>query len=185
MPSPLGHALAGTAAAWFVQPPPSAGGSLPARLLRHASIFGAVAVLPDLDLLWGNHSGPTHGWGAALIAGFVAWALVRVSGWGGVPGWRAGLAVAASYGSHTLLDWMGQDSSAPIGIMALWPISREYFESDLHVFMAISRRYWREGFLAQNLAAVTREVLILVPVLAAVVAGSELRRLRSNRRSGE
>ena len=169
MPSPLGHALAGVAAAWLIQPPLPSPGRPSARLLPHALIFGAIAAAPDLDLLWGNHSGPTHGLGAALLAGLAAWVLVRMYRWGSVPAWRAGLVAAAAYGSHTLLDWMGRDTSAPIGIMALWPVSREYFESDLHVFMAISRRYWQDGFLAQNLAAVTREVLILAPILAVVM----------------
>lgn len=170
MPSPLGHALAGAAAAWIIHAPPRAGGRLDRpRLLRQAALFGAIATVPDLDLLWGYHSGPTHGLGAALVAGLVVWVAVRAYGWRGVPGWRAGLAAAAAYGSHTLLDWLGHDTSPPIGIMALWPASRDYFESDFHVFMAISRRYWREGFLAQNVAAVTREVLILGPILAGVL----------------
>ena len=174
MPSPIGHALAGAAAGWLIQAPRQIGGRVDARrLLRHAALFGGIAVLPDLDLLWGSHSGPTHGLGAALLAGLVAWVAVRAVGFGGVPGWRIGLAVAAAYASHTLLDWLGRDSSPPIGIMALWPVSDAYFESDLHVFMAISRRYWREGFVAQNVAAVTREVLILAPILAAVAAVRE------------
>jgi membrane-bound metal-dependent hydrolase YbcI (DUF457 family) len=164
MPSPIGHALAGVAGAWLIFPPGPHGLSA----LRHAAIFGAVAVAPDLDLVWGNHSAQTHGLGAALIAGLVAWTVVRLYRWD-VPGWQAALAVAAAYASHTLLDWLGSDSSPPIGIMALWPLSRDYFEADLHVFMAISRRYWREGFWVQNLAAVAREIVILGPVVAAAV----------------
>ncbi len=75
----------------------------------------------------------------------------------------------AAYASHVLLDWLGSDSSPPIGVMALWPFSRAYYESDLHVFMAISRRYyqgWR--FVTQNVLAVSLELVILVPVLALV-----------------
>ena len=42
-------------------------------------------------------------------------------------GSRAALVVAAAlaYGSHLLLDWLGDDTTPPIGIMALWPFSRE------------------------------------------------------------
>lgn len=179
MPSPLGHALAGAAAAWLVQPPARRAGRLDTpRLLRQAAVFAAIAVLPDLDLLWGRHSGPTHGLGAALIVGLVAWVAVQRRGWEGSPAWRIGLAAAAAYASHTLLDWLGRDTSAPIGIMALWPLSREYFESDLHVFMAISRHYRTEGFLRQNVLAVTREMAILVPIVAGVL----WIRVRRNRR---
>ena len=31
-------------------------------------LFGAIGVAPDLDLLFGVHSGPTHGVGAAMLA---------------------------------------------------------------------------------------------------------------------
>ena len=41
--------------------------------------------------------------------------------------------------------------------------------SRLHVFHAISRRYWLEGFWDQNLRAVAREVLFLGPPAAAVL----------------
>jgi inner membrane protein len=179
MPSPLGHALAGAAAAWLIQPPARRAGRLDTqRLLRQGAVFAGIAVLPDLDLLWGQHSGATHGLGAAIIVGLVAWVTVQRPGWQGVPGWRIGLAAAAAYASHTLLDWLGSDTSAPIGIMALWPVSREYFESDLHLFMAISRHYRTEGFLRQNVLAVTREIAILVPIVAVVL----WIRVRGNRR---
>jgi hypothetical protein len=67
-----------------------------------------------------------------------------------------------------LFDWLGSDTSLPIGIMALWPLSDAYFQSDLHVFDAISRRYWLPGFWAHNARAVARELAILVPLLPVV-----------------
>ena len=84
---------------------------------------------------------------------------------------RLVLAVACvlAYASHTVLDWLGSDTSPPIGIMALWPFSREYYESSLHVFMAVSRRIWQpERFWMQNLIALARELLILVPPLVVI-----------------
>ena len=66
---------------------------------------------------------------------------------------RLACAIAIAYASHTLLDWLGTDSSPPIGIMALWPFSRGYYESTWHVFMAISRRYWLPEFWTFNLYA--------------------------------
>jgi len=162
MPSPIGHALAGVAAGWFVDPP----AARDARgALRRAAIFAVAATAPDLDLLVGAHSGPTHGLGAAAIVGALVWIWGR--GRGGPR--TAPAAVAVAYASHTLLDWLGSDTSAPIGIMALWPISRDYYESRLHVFMAISRRYWLPDFWSYNLRALARELVILVPLVAAVI----------------
>jgi len=167
MPSPIGHALAGAAAGWMVRGTrlPSGSGS---HGWREAVLFASLGMAPDLDLLIGLHSGPTHGLGVAVLAAAAAW----LPGLAGPPVHnRLTLAVACvlAYASHTLLDWLGTDSSPPIGIMALWPFSREYYESGLHVFMAVSRRIHQPDlFWSQNLAALSRELLILVPIVAAV-----------------
>ena len=79
------------------------------------------------------------------------------------------MAVGCAYASHTLLDWLGSDSSPPIGIMALWPFSRDHYESQLHVFMAISRRYWLPEFWIGNLVALARELAILLPIVTVVL----------------
>jgi membrane-bound metal-dependent hydrolase YbcI (DUF457 family) len=151
MPSPLGHALGGLAAGWLV------GSRSPrSRSWADAASFAAAGVAADLDLLVGAHSGPTHSVGAAVIVGcFMYVARARP---------RFALAIGAAYASHILLDWLGSDSAPPIGIMALWPLSREYYESTLHIFFAVSRRYWLPDFWALNLRAVAHEVLVLVPI---------------------
>jgi len=174
MPSPIGHALAGVAAAWLVAGAPKAPrvadtlvGKVPATFLLDGVLFGALAVLPDVDLIAGAHSGPTHSVGAAAIVGVAALAIARQLG--ARHAGRLALACMAAYASHVLLDWLGSDSSPPIGVMALWPFSRAYYESDLHVFLAISRRYyqgWR--FVTQNVLAVSLELMILVPAIALV-----------------
>ena len=56
-----------------------------------------------------------------------------------------------------------------IGIMALWPFSRGYYESPWHVFMAISRRYWLPEFWTFNIRALGRELVILVPLAVMVL----------------
>ena len=160
MPSPVGHALAGLASGWLIRGNRIDGPD--GR--REAALFAGLGALADLDLLFGMHSGPTHGVGAALLAAAFAW-----SPWIPAPA-RAQLTLAVAcmlaYASHTLLDWLGSDTSPPIGIMALWPLSREYYESGLHVFVAVSRRIWQpETFWMQNLTALMRELLILVPPL--------------------
>ena len=153
MPSPLGHALGGAAAAWL------AGGRLRQGPYAEAIVFGAVAMLPDLDLLVGAHSTYTHSIGAVILATGVALSLTR----GRAP-WAA-VGVAAAWASHILLDWLGSDTSPPIGVMALWPLTDGFYQSSAFLFDAISRRYWLpQEFIWGNLRAVTKEILILGPI---------------------
>lgn len=162
MPSPIGHALAGIAAGWAVAPAEQTRASV----LRRAAVYGLVAAAPDLDLLFRAHSGPTHGLGAALIAGGMAWTFMGMRGTRDAR--RIACAIAAAYASHTLLDWLGTDTAPPIGIMALWPFSRAHYESPLHAFMAISRRYWLPEFWTYNFYALIRELVILLPIVGIV-----------------
>jgi membrane-bound metal-dependent hydrolase YbcI (DUF457 family) len=164
MPSPVGHALAGAAAGLAVAGVPA--GERPRAAWGRLAIFGALGMLPDIDLLIGAHRGPSHSIGATLVIGLAALALTRRPG--------ISLAAAAAYGTHTLLDWMGSDSSPPIGVMALWPLTTGFYESDAHLFYSVSRRYWMPGFVAHNLRALVWELVILVPTLAAVMAARGL-----------
>lgn len=157
MPSPIGHALGGAAAGWLAAAHPES--RSPHAWWKTGLAFAALGMLPDLDLLVGQHRGPSHALAAAVIVGLLAAVLTRRR--------QLSVAAAAAYASHALLDWLGSDSSPPIGIMALWPISREYFESNLHLFQAISRRYWMPGFLAHNVRAVAWELVVLTPLAAA------------------
>jgi LexA-binding, inner membrane-associated putative hydrolase len=182
MPSPLGHALGGLAAGWLIAGRPtrrasssSPGASPPARLrdrvarvlrdptlLQSVAWFGALGMLADLDFLIGRHSHHTHSVAAVALVGLAVLSLV---GW---RSWAVALAAAAAYSTHLLFDWMGHDTSPPIGILALWPVSDQFYQSSLHVFDAISRRYWLAGFWSHNLRAVAWELLVLVPVVALV-----------------
>ncbi len=134
---------------------------MPRRDVAVAAILAAVASAPDLDLLIHGHRGPSHSLGAALIAGAIALLTTRRPRWA--------IAVTAAWGSHVLLDWMGTDTRPPVGVMALWPFTREYYESGLHLFPAISRRYWLAEFWVYNLKALAVELLILGPIAALVV----------------
>ncbi len=131
--------------------------------VSQAVVFSVVGVLPDLDLLFGPHSGPAHSVGAAIVVAIMAW---------GVSGFRARpamtLAIFAAYASHIFLDWLGEDTSAPYGVMALWPLSHEYFMSPASLFPAITRRYWLAGFWEHNLRALVFELAVLAPVALAV-----------------
>ena len=156
--------MAGVIAAWLgdaVRPARRAWGPL---LLPAAC--AALAVLPDLDLVFDSHRTVTHSLGATvlvgLVAGGVAWRLRLPILW-------TGLVCGAAYGTHVLLDWLGKDAKPPIGIMALWPLSREYYKSSLDLFLEVSRRFDEPArMLAVDLRSAARELLVLGPI--AVVA---------------
>ncbi|MBI1876505.1 MAG: hypothetical protein HYZ58_08485 [Acidobacteria bacterium] len=155
MPSPIGHVLGGMAGGWLI-----GGGSSVSRTTSpwaDAAVFGIVGALADIDFLLGIHSQYTHSLGACgvVFAATLVWLRGSV---------RLALAATAAYGSHLLLDWLGHDGAPPIGIMALWPFTSTFYQSDLHWFMAISRRYWLSGFWPHNLHAVAHEIAILGPI---------------------
>ena len=166
MPSPLGHALAGVAVGVLAAgpralvralDPPAAKRPIDTAVLAMLP-FAALGMLPDVDLLFGVHSMYTHSIGAVVLILLAARAVTGR--------WRWALAASLAYGSHLVLDALGHDTTPPIGIMALWPFTSAYYQSDLHLFLPISRRYWVAGFLAHNLTAVAREVLCLLPLTA-------------------
>ena len=132
-------------------------------------------MLPDVDLLLGIHSGATHSVGAMFIAAAVAGAWARTAG----P--YVAAAAAAAYGSHILIDWLGADPSAPHGVMALWPLTREFHLSDAHLFLRVCREYWLADCWWHNLRAVARELVILGPLaVAAALAARRRRRIAAS-----
>jgi membrane-bound metal-dependent hydrolase YbcI (DUF457 family) len=143
----------------------------PDRQLSTAVLLGFAGAAADLDLLVGTHRGPTHSVTAALLTFAVVVLLTRNVRWGS--------AMSAAWGSHVLLDWLATDTSPPIGEMALWPLTRSYYESSLHLFPAISRRYWLAEFWTYNLKALAIELVILGPVVWLAT------RRWGNRRSGD
>jgi membrane-bound metal-dependent hydrolase YbcI (DUF457 family) len=157
MPSPVGHALGGLAAGCFVSR------RLDPRIL---ATFAAVGMLPDIDFLLPiQHRGPSHSVAAAAGA-FVVALLVLEFVWPTRHRFRLAVAVAAAYLSHTLLDWLGEDTWSPTGIMAFWPFSHAFYVSGLDLFNAVNRRYWVAGFWRDNAVAVMREIAILGPAAA-------------------
>src|SRR5262245_25247407 len=102
----------------------------------------------------------THSLGAAILAGLSVYLGTR----GRSP--RLALIVALAWASHVLFDWLGSDTTPPLGVMAFWPFSREYYFSNAFFFEAISRRYWLDNFISHNVWAVVKEIVILGPPLA-------------------
>ena len=159
MPSPVGHALGGIAA----------GRPFIGRSRRALWALAALGAAADLDLLVGAHRGVSHSIGAAIITGLVMFAVTRSARWG--------LAAAAAWGSHVLLDWLGADSWPPIGIPALWPFSDAYYRSPVAIFPSVSRQYWLGWrFVSFNALALAVELLVLLPIAWAVTRAVTARR---------
>jgi hypothetical protein len=133
----------------------------------------AAAVLPDIDFLWGRHNMETHSLGAAVMAGLAVFAWTRGRDL------RLAVLVAAAWASHVLFDWLGSDTTPPIGVMALWPFSADYYFAYAYWFEAISRRTHLPNFWSHNLWAVATELALLGPLtlLAAWWRGAWRRRV--------
>lgn len=160
MPTPVGHAIGGLAAALLTNSATRRAG-LPPVVFAAAA---AAAILPDFDILAGSHRTYTHSIGAVPIVWAIAWiCLLRAPHKA-----AAATAVAAGYASHPMLDWLGKDTSSPPGLMVLWPFSSRFYMSGLDLFDEVSRRYWLlNEFILGNMRAVGWEVLMLLPVALA------------------
>ncbi len=193
MPSPIGHALAGIIAGTLasavarIRPQAAitpgvivrAGNDTPGanvgggswrdallgpwrRLPADVRLFAWLGMAADLDFLIGRHSYETHSIGAAVLV------LAAIAAWSRTP--RLAVAGALAYASHILLDWLGSDTVPPIGIMALFPFTTDFYQSDLFVFDAISRRIWTWSTWVHNGGAVARELAILGPLVVLSLA---------------
>ncbi len=185
MPTPVGHALAGLATAWFSSLRRSRDAGPPQRRGPSARFWPHVPWPPRRPTSTSSSTRiarTRHSIGASLICGAVAWGVARRQrsrSWTpetpavratvvGYSGAAVGLTLGLAYATHVLLDWLGKDTAPPFGLMALWPFSSRYFVSGIDLFTEISRRYWlpRE-FIYGNLRSVGRELVILGPIAAA------------------
>ena len=133
MPTPIGHALGGIAAGAFIVRRTTAHVPVGARRIPVVLLFALLGLVPDIDFLLGGHRGVTHTLGATVAVGLLAAAFDRRP--------TVWLAAAAAYGSHVLLDWLGGDTVAPIGVMALWPFDHTFYLSPFHWFLPVCRQF--------------------------------------------
>ena len=79
--------------------------------------------------------------------------------------------VGAAYASHIGLDWLTADSSFPVGVMALWPFSTDYYQASLKwsVFLNVCRQIGDIQCWMNNGLALIRELTILLPATAALI----------------
>jgi len=172
MPSSVGHALAGAAAAWTADlvPGDRAWRTAPptASWYRRAGdgltlACAVLAAIPDADLLFHFHRTFSHSVGAVMIAGVAAaaWAVRRRA-----PVLRVALMCAAAYGTHIVLDWLAADTLPPYGLQALWPFSSGWFISGWDLFPQTERRrFLSAATMWVNTKAMAQELAILVPVV--------------------
>ena len=157
------------AAGWIISRPPVS----PRAALVQAAVLAAAGMAPDLDILIDRHRAESHSLGAALLVACAAalwrWPVADAR-------WRIGCVIFAAWATHPLLDALSHDTKAPIGIMAFWPLSREYFILPVELFGSITRRWHGPLFLLYNGLAVARELAILAPVAAVVWWRRNLRR---------
>lgn len=168
MPSPIGHALGGVAAAWAIEP------RADRRLIL---VCALLAISPDLDLFLPSHRTFTHSLTAVVIV-FIITAVVtgrvtRGSGFrvqrSAFRRWQIAVACAAAYATHLLFDWLGDDQLFPYGIQVLWPFDRTWYISGLRVFAPTERLHlttWPA--IKQNAAAIAQEIAIVGPIVAAL-----------------
>jgi len=172
MPSPIGHALAGVAVAWTADLLP---GDRAWRIAPQSASWyqragkgltltcAALGAAPDLDLLVGVHRTFTHSLTAVAFVGLFAAALAANAG---RPIARVALMCAGAYGTHLLLDWLGADNYPPRGIQAFWPVSLEWFISDVDLFPQTARQeLWTSASMWKNLRAIVQEMTILGPTV--------------------
>jgi len=180
MPTPIGHALAGIAAAWAADLVPGD------RAWRTASRFASwyaragngltlgcacLAVVPDIDLVFlpfnpQGHRTVTHSVGAVLFVGLVAAVMALRAR---RPVARVVLMCAAAYATHLLIDWMGADNFPPRGLQLLWPFSHAWYISDWDVFRQTARRQITSPTIIRlNLLAIAQETAILLPIVVAL-----------------
>ncbi len=173
--------MAGVTTAWLAEtwqrrsdPPADFNGSLVdavAAAVTPLTVTCAVlAISPDFDVFFHTHRTYSHSLGAAGIV----WVVVAIVAWRlRLPVVKVASVCAAAYASHVLLDWLGRDDSAVGGVMALWPLTTDYYRSGLNLFMEIGghpravMRHPAVGFLrivAENREALFREVLVLGPL---------------------
>jgi hypothetical protein len=75
------------------------------------------------------------------------------------------MAASLAWGSHVVLDYFSKDTHPPIGLMALWPLSHDFYKFAWPLFMDIGRTLDLHT-VRHNAAAVGWEIIVLTPLLA-------------------
>ncbi len=170
MTSPVGHCLGG----WLVSKP----STLNWRWLLFI-FFAANAA--DLDFFVGAlqgqvnryHHMASHSLFAAVVFTTLTYLIAKRLK---LDAAYAAMVGGLAYSSHLFLDAFTIDSSAPIGMQLIWPLSQEYFIAPYTFFTNIHHgskgdTLWEALapiFSAHNAGAIALELIVLTPVLILV-----------------
>ena len=178
MPSPVGHSLIGLAVGALAALAPDDWRGLARQAWQNRwPLLGAIALAnaPDIDYLPGLLTGElnayhhllthTAGWCGVVSVG--CWMLVRAvrsSTRVALLGWCLLLT-----GSHLLADWLTADTRPPIGIMALWPCTDNFYIAPHTIFPRLLKHNLGEILQWHNAQAVAVEVVWCLPAVMAVL----------------
>ncbi len=181
MPTPIGHGLAGYAAAKLTRVELS-------RDERRFFVAAAfVGILPDvLSLVLGRLVGePDHAFSHSLLAmALVSLVLAALATRRGFRFWPVLLVVAAAYGSHLFADLLRPEPTADAGEQLLWPLHTAY-ALDIRIFPHVPSRGEFPSLVRWGWAVVPimlREFVILAPIAAAARFIPPVRRGAGSRR---
>jgi len=168
VPTPIGHSLTGLLV-FGALTRPEAWRPVPLAVAAAAGVAADLDFLPGL--LFGEpsrfHQGATHSLAAALAFGVLTGAVVRPAVLG-PPGRRMAL-FALLYASHLLLDLFAVDTSAPVGIPLLWPLSEAALHAPVSLFADVHHgTSWAAFVNRHNLGTLGQEVLLFGPATATV-----------------
>lgn len=164
MPSPVGHSIAGLTVHVLTARDE-------AELLdpRRIGVIVLASLAPDLDLLFklidgrNHHQQETHSLGFVVLAALASAAAFKLLRW---PRPAAlGIAFGFAWLSHVLLDYLNRDTNPPLGLMALWPWSREFYKFPWPIFLDVGRTLTWET-LRNNVLAASWEAVVLLPLFS-------------------
>ncbi len=136
----------------------------------------ALANLPDIDYFFGIAQGApnlyhrqfTHSLGFAVLIGLACGLFFKIRG---RRFWPMFYLAGVSCFSHVVLDFFGNDTSHPLGVVALWPFSSAYFMSPVPIFSNLLKgdtlvELLKAVFRMHNMAALLWEVVVFVLLLS-------------------
>lgn len=196
MPTPIGHALGGYAAADAATPDT---GSTNSRWMV-VLLAVVVAISPDFDFIPGlivnnipkYHRTMSHGVPAALVVASVLTLLLR--GW-----WKGSLRhlwvlLFTAYMSHVLLDIVTPDPTGGSGLRPLWPLSSVWFAYPLPFLEPLNElrildhggtndTFWATLLSTRAATVFLVDALMVFPIVLAVRGAKRLARRPYGRRT--
>lgn len=176
MPTPIGHALAGTIL-FSIQK---------RRGVLFLFIVTFFALLPDIDFLFGFVVGDpnryhhlfTHSFFFVVLAGFAGGFLYAT--WKKESLMKSSAIFIAAGTSHVILDILALDKREPLGCPLWWPFSNEFVISPVLVFSDVSRvsnstQFFQSLFNTHNLNTVLIEIAVLLPLFIIVIVWHKMK----------